>query len=432
MLKTSLIVGTLTAISMVLGLSLCTMAHAGLDDILYDKGTITKEEWLKSKSDQERQEGLIKSEKAANPKWYDKISLRGYTQFRYNATLDDKKLNDEYDSSIGDNKGFLIRRARLIVSGDVHERVSMYTQIDLAAAPPGTTGTVNNQNFAQIRDAYVDFWLTQDKEYRIRAGITKVPYSFDVLQSSQNRVAFDRSDALNSGVPNERDTGLFFYYTPVEKRKVFKYLVDSGLKGSGDYGIFGIGVYNGQSLNVSEANDNKHVVLHSTYPFELPYGQIVQVGVDAYRGLINVPVTPGTKIPDGGNINDERIGTHFVLYPQPFGLQAEWNWGRGPEYNATTKAVQEGYLQGGYVQAMYKYDNIMPYVRWQEYHGGKKNRPNSPFNSVNETELGVEYQINKSLELTVAYAWMKRTDTINAPYDIHNGQVARFQLQWNY
>jgi predicted porin len=123
---------------------------------------------------------------------------------------------------------------------------------------------------------------------------------------------------------------------------------------------------------------------------------------------------------------------HFVLYPQPFGLQAEWNWGRGPELNAAHTAVQEGYVEGGYVQAMYKWNNWIHYVRWQEYYGGKKNRTNAPFNTVRETELGVEYLFNKALEFTVAYAWMARTDTINAPYLLQEGEVVRFQLQWNY
>ena len=408
------------------------IAQADLIDLLYDKGQISKEEWLKEKADREKIEAIT-AERATTEKWYDKISIRGYTQFRYNATVDDKKLVDEYDSSIGDNTGFLVRRARIVISGDIHERVSLYLQTDFGQGVSAVSGTANNnQNFAQLRDLYADVFLTKDKEFRIRAGISKVPFGFDVLQSSQNRAAFDRSDAINSAAPNERDTGLFLYYTPVETRKLFRSLVEKGLKGSGDYGILGVGVYNGQTLNVTERNDNKHVVLHATYPFELPYGQIVQVGVDAYRGLINVPVGPGVTIPDGGNINDERIGTHFILYPQPFGLQAEWNWGRGPELNAARTAVQEGYLQGGYVQAMYKWDNILPYIRWQEYNGGKKNRINSPFNVVRETEVGVEYQINKALELTVAYAWMKRTDTVNAPYAIHDGQVLRFQLQWNY
>ncbi len=148
-------------------------------------------------------------------------------------------------------------------------------------------------------------------------------------------------------------------------------------------------MYNGQTINVSEANDNKHVVLHATYPFELPYGQIVQVGVDAYRGLVNTAAGRGNpRVPDGGNINDERIGAHFVLYPQPFGFQAEWNWGRGPELNAAQTALQEGSIQGGYVQAMYKWNDVIPYVRWQEYNGGKKHRTNSPFNVVREMEVG--------------------------------------------
>ena len=419
----------------VIGLGLIIQAgtaQAGIEDTLYEKGVITKEEWLKTKADQERQEAIIQSERATTEKWYEKISIRGYTQFRYNYMIDDKKMVDEYDSSVGNNKGFLVRRARIIISGDLHERVSLYFQTDFGQGTGATGTTLNNQNFAQIRDLYADVFLTKDKEWRIRAGISKVPFGFEVLQSSQQRLALDRTDAINSAVPNERDTGFFLYYTPTETRKLFRSLIDKGLKGSGDYGILGVGVYNGQTLNVNEANDNKHVVLHSTYPFELPYGQIVQVGVDAYRGLINVPVSGGVTIPDGGNILDERIGTHFVLYPQPFGFQAEWNWGRGPELNPAGTAVQEGYLQGGYVQAMYKWDNVIPYVRWQEYNGGKKNRINSPFNVVRETELGVEYQFNRALELTVAYSWMKRTDTINAPYAIHDGQLIRFQLQWNY
>ena len=422
----------LATIVCVIGLGLIAQAnnaHAKLDDILYEKGTITKEEWLKSKADAEREEAIIQ-QTPTTKKWYEKLSIRGYTQMRYNYITDDKKLTSPYDSSIGNDKGFLFRRVRLVISGDITDWLSIYIQPDF-----GSSAGTGNNNFAQLRDAYTDIFLTflnKEKEYRIRAGQSKVPFGFENLQSSQQRLALDRSDGINTAAPNERDIGLFFYYTPTETRKLFRSLLDKGLKGSGDYGMLGVGVYNGQTMNISEANDNKHVVLHSTYPFELPYGQIVQVGVDAYRGAINVPVSTGVAIPNGGNILDERIGTHFVLYPQPFGLQAEWNWGRGPELNAAGTAVREADLQGGYVQAMYKWDNVIPYVRWQQYAGGKKNRINSPFNVVRETELGVEYQINRALELTVAYAWMKRTDPTAAPYAIHDGQLVRFQLQWNY
>jgi len=420
----------------VIGLGLiiqATNAHAKLEDILYEKGQITKEEWVKAKADVEKEEAIIQG-RAATEKWYEKISIRGYTQLRYNSVTDNKKLNSPYDSSIGNNKGFILRRARLTLSGDINEWVSLYFQTDFAA----TAGTGNN-NFAQLRDLYADIFLMPSKEsrkeLRLRAGQSKVPYGFETLQSSQQRLALDRTDGINTGAPNERDIGFFLYYTPTETRKLFKRLIETGLKGSGDYGVLGIGVYNGQTINVSEANDNKHVVLHATYPFELPYGQIVQVGADAYSGIINVTTAPGTgvTVPAGNvNIRDERIGAHFVLYPQPFGIQAEWNWGRGPELNAARTAVQETSLQGGYVQAMYKWDDVMPYIRWQQYDGGRKNVTNSPSNFVRETELGVEYQFNKALELTVAYAFTKRTDTVTAPYETRGGEILRFQLQWNY
>ena len=243
----------IATIACVIGLGITVqaeIAQADLTDLLYEKGQITKEEWLKEKADYERRDAIITAERATTERWYDKISIRGYTQFRYNATLDDKKLNNEYDSSIGDNKGFLVRRARIVISGDIHERVSLYLQTDFGQGTAASGTTANNQNFAQLRDLYADIFLTKDKEFRIRAGISKVPFGFDVLQSSQNRAAFDRSDAINSAAPNERDTGLFLYYTPVETRKLFRSLVEKGLKGSGDYGILGIGVYNGDRKSV--------------------------------------------------------------------------------------------------------------------------------------------------------------------------------------
>src|SRR5262249_3243723 len=148
-------------------------------------------------------------------------------------------------------------------------------------------------------------FLTQDKDWRIRAGLSKVPYGFESMQSSQNRISFDRNDATNSGVPNQRDLGLFLYYTPTAVRERFRRLVDSGLKGSGNYGMLGVGVYNGQGSNVRDGNKDKHVIFHSMYPYEFPNGQIIQVGMDAYTGQFKVstqPVVqanPGILTPNG-------------------------------------------------------------------------------------------------------------------------------------
>lgn len=422
-------------------------AQAGVEDLLYEKGQITKEEWVKLKAEQEKlkEEGIIQQQ-SATKKWFEKISIRGYTQFRYSYLPDNKSIRlDDSDASVGDPGGFAIRRMRLVFSGDVTDWLSLYIQPDFSAAVPGTTGDTGN-NFAQLRDAYADIFLPmpflEPKELRIRAGLSKLPFGFENLQSSQQRAPFDRSDAINSATPGERDLGMFIYYTPAETRKLFRRLVDSGLKGSGDYGVLGIGVYNGQGINVSERNDNKHIVLHATYPLELPYGQIIQFGVDAYRGTFNVGAASGTGLPavpirqNNGNILDERVGVHFVLYPQPFGIQAEWNWGHGPQLNATLTAIEEGNLQGGYVMGMYRYEyksmSFIPYVRWQEFDGGRKNRTNAPFTVVREWEVGLEWQMARALEFTIAWANTERTNTRTAPYAIEEGNIIRTQLQWNY
>src|SRR4026207_1189694 len=129
----------LATIACVIGLGMiaqANMAQAGLEDILYEKGQITKKECLKSKADQERQEAIIQSERAGTQKWYEKLSIRGYTQLRYNYITDDKKLVSEYDSSLGENPGFLVRRAPLVLPGDIHGRVSPYLQNDFGGTPP--------------------------------------------------------------------------------------------------------------------------------------------------------------------------------------------------------------------------------------------------------------------------------------------------------
>ena len=52
--------------------------------------------------------------------------------------------------------------------------------------------------------------------------------------------------------------------------------MDGGLKGSGNYGIFGAGVYSGQGGSQIEQNSDIHAVARLTYPFELPSGQVVE------------------------------------------------------------------------------------------------------------------------------------------------------------
>src|SRR5574343_363533 len=69
--------------------------------------------------------------------WYEKFSLGGYVQVRYNRLFETnpKLVCEQCDKSIGDNNGFFIRRNRLRVSGQIHPQVFMYIQYDFASAP---------------------------------------------------------------------------------------------------------------------------------------------------------------------------------------------------------------------------------------------------------------------------------------------------------
>ncbi|GEO05896.1 porin [Adhaeribacter aerolatus] len=376
-----------------------------------------------------------KGDAPAKSKWYDKIGLRGYVQVRYNRLLETNPLlQSGHDKSVGEHGGFLIRRARLVFSGDVHERVYIYIQPDFASTPGGSSSL----HFGQLRDAYVDLSLDKQKEYRLRIGQSKLPYGFENLQSSQNRLTLDRHDALNSGVPNERDLGVFFYWAPAKIRERFSYLTSSGLKGSGDYGVFGLGIYNGQAVNNPEANNNQHVVARLSYPLALKNGQIIEPGIQAYSGIYTVTkdqLSSSNLV--GGNFTDRRVAASLVVYPQPFGFQTEYNIGEGPEFDPVTRTIRVKNLKGGYAQAMYmlklKSHTLIPFVKAQYYEGGKKVELDARYSKTYETEIGVEWQPLQAFELVAQYTISDRTTRDGRDLDNHQfGNLLRLQAQFNF
>ena len=410
-------------------------------------------------------------------KWFDKLSIRGYAQFRINEEThrEEGSATAQYvgDRSLADDQNFLIRRARIIISGDVHERLYVYLQPDFASSP-GSSADPNNQ-FVQIRDWYGDFYLDEQKELRIRVGQSKVPYGWENMQSSSNRIPLDRADGLNSAVRNERDLGVYFFYTPVWAQDFFKDVLEKGLKGSGNYGLFSAGIYNGQGGSLNEINDDVHVFARATLPLTFDNGQRMELGIQGYTGeyavigsQINPPPSPpatllaapgpaGTVATSGlgtaaarDGWNDERLAGSFIWYPQPFGFQTEWTVGRGPALNAAQLAIEERALYGGYAMALYKLDTecwgtFFPFARYSYFKGGYKSERNAPFVNIDEWEVGTEWQINPAAELTLSYLITDRTNTtanntsntqpptpIPESYGQFNGQAIRLQFQINY
>lgn len=117
--------------------------------------------------------------------WYDNLHIRGYMQIRYNRLLEtnDKLKCEQCDKSWGEDGGIFIRRMRVILYGQITKKIYFYLQPDFASAASSTS-----LQFAQLRDAYVDIGFDNDNEFRLRLGQSKIPYGFEILQSSQNRL----------------------------------------------------------------------------------------------------------------------------------------------------------------------------------------------------------------------------------------------------
>jgi len=396
----------------------------------------------------------------------------------------------------------------------VGDHLGFYIQPDFASAAgsvsalPKDSGVSTSNNITQLRDAYGDIFIDKGKVHRVRVGQSKVPFGYENLQSSSNRLALDRVDALNSAVRDERDTGAFYYYTPKDVQDLFKEIADSGLKHTGNYGMFGFGMYMGQGANQNDLNDQWHKVARFTYPWKTESGQIFEMGIQGYKGkyvrstgtyfrnggnashLVTtntilgagttgaVDATSGSSSSDLGNVarpyidpanrknsssstgefDDERVAVSFRMYPQPWGLEGEWNWGNTPGLDldgvnangVRTGVVRNASLHGGYVQGSYFANNVrfmnwdlgnlIPFVKWQYYDGYNKAETNAPKNQVNDWEFGTEWQIAPEVELVAVYHRMKRTNmttagafnALNGSYRTFEADALRIQLQYNF
>ncbi|RYY95163.1 MAG: porin [Chitinophagaceae bacterium] len=373
---------------------------------------------------------------AAKPaKWYDKVSVRGYAQVRYNrlAETNPQLKCEQCDRSIGEGGGLFLRRVRIVFFGQISERVYFYIQPDFASSTSSTL------NIGQLRDAYIDIGLDRKSEFRVRLGQSKIPFGFENMQSSQNRLPLDRADALNSAISNERDVAALFYWAPTKIRKRLASLVSEGYKGEGDYGVLGVGVFNGQTANRSDQNDGLHVVGRLSYPFEWG-SQIVEPALQAYSGRYVVTAeqqSAGVKVLPGGEYPDERVAASFILYPRPFGIHAEYNVGRGPEFNPATDSIETRRLKGGYVTLHYMLRAgshlLYPFVRGQYYSGGKKFETDARSYTVRDLELGVEWQPLKNFEFVAEYVFSnRRFEDFRKPVNRQKGNFLRLQAQLNF
>jgi hypothetical protein len=176
-----------------------------------------------------------------------------------------------------------------------------------------------------------------------------------------------------------------------------------------------------------------------TYPIAIG-NQLIEPGAQAYTGRFVIPkdqISSGTKVASDYQYLDERAAATFVLYPKPFGIMAEYNIGKGPEFNTATDSIETRNLKGGYVMVNYKTTIgkhiVFPFARWQTYDGGKKHELDARSYRVEETEIGVEWQPSKNFEFVAMYTISsRRFEDFKIQDNLQKGQLLRLQAQLNF
>ena len=174
-----------------------------------------------------------------------------------------------------------------------------------------------------LRHYFADIYFDDVKTWRTRIGQSEVPTSFEALQSSSRRRRWDRSDAMENF--RARRTGT---------RRIRVLDAGSGqaapttvtsppvVKGTGDYGAVGLGVFNGQGGN--PRGGEQFATRHRTYRVPFPvFGQYVESVRTLSRGPTRSRMGSERWSRRPSDFDDRRVGGTFVLYPQPFGIQAE-------------------------------------------------------------------------------------------------------------
>jgi hypothetical protein len=423
-----------------------SIESTSLEGLLLEKGVITQEDWIRLKAEEERRifEQSAELQMAGNPRWYERIRMNGYMQFRYNAGASNRLFDLPLNDSFGDQQGneFYARRLRLVFQGQVSERVAFFTQFALE----GGQQELSNR---EIIDAYSDFYLTKDRVHRIRWGLHRVPNAFDTYRSSTNRQEMDRHESVQSGAPGERDLGIAYYWSPKLVQERFAQLA-AYHNGPGDYGMFGIMVYNGQTRNRLELNKDKHIGAKVAYPFQFKNGRLLETGVLAYHGVFSVQgasqpnvasaatcTSPLTS--EGGcDIKDQRVTAYVWTPPQPWGLLAEFTVGRGPKRNGQTNFIEESNVVGGYVQGYYtwRYSDVgmlTPYVRYGEYYGGFKSLNGAPDGQSQTWNFGLVWEPDTHWRFTADYVFkdgLNSTLVANRAQSEFDASQLRFQAQW--
>ena len=130
-----------------------------------------------------------------------KVKISGYIQARYeyNQDSEDQFKTDAHGKTSYSNKDyFYVRRGRLKTTWEPNSMTSFLIQLDAA------------KDKVSLKDAEgtLQYLMARNYLVSLKAGQFKWPFSYDVLRSSSDREMPERTLAVRTLMPGERDRGI--------------------------------------------------------------------------------------------------------------------------------------------------------------------------------------------------------------------------------
>ena len=347
-------------------------------DSMVEAGVITQDQADKLKLRGQQALDTAAAQKAAVPaakKWYDTLKMSGYVQGRWQYYPDEMSVKDANGDKHNIQNEFMVRRARFSIEANPNPYTKILMQPDFG------------QNAVVMKDAWVERSFGPHMENRVRMGQQDVPFGFEVPQSSGAMLPLERNWVTRRTIPDEKDTGLVYYFTTPEDRTLFAE-GKSNAWAPGDFGNIAVGFFNGQGMGpeAQEVDSNKHLAVRLTKPFVLNgNGAYGEVGASYFGGDY---YSKGAK----HSFTDNLLGFHGYIAPEPFGVQAEY-------FNGKTEGHD---LSGWYATGLWKVTaEGTAFVRYDKMDGWRKGADADY--SRHRYSLGYAHQLDNNTRITLEW-----------------------------
>lgn len=320
------------------------------------------------------------------------------------------------------NSSFQAKRLRLIMDGNVGEKVDFRLQIEAFNGIAGSTNG-NGQKTVQVMDAFATLKLMP--ELKIRAGQFYTPLgyeNYDISPKTLETVDFSnivyrmacRNPYEYNVVDYGRDLGVMIMGDAFDSGKGFRYL------------HYDLALTNGSLPTKDDRNSSKDVYASVTVR-PMKYFNIKTTYNYGRYSTQNIGGTPGVGSGKYSPMNRMVVG---AWYNDPQGLDLRAEYGLMKSKVDGIKFIDE---QGAYFLAAYHLNKWLPMVRWDMYKDSSEQgaagvvtgNNKTTTNNYNRILLGVNYQLYKNVTIQFNYHHYFYNKDVEAA----NGYAATNQIQ---